>query len=113
MPYFKDTAGGLHFLDDAALASKYLPSGYVQITDAAATLIQNPDPTTAQLHAALVASAKTALDTTDMVCLRCYKAGMAFPAPWQTYTASIRAIVNGSDTTSNTLPTQPAYPAGT
>lgn len=113
MPYFKDTSGGLHFLDDASFAPEYLPAGCVQITDAAAALIQNPTPTAAQLHAALVASAKAALDITDMVCLRCYKAGVAYPSAWQTYTTALRAIVNGSDTTSTTLPTQPAYPAGT
>lgn len=76
-----------------------------------------PAPTAAELaaiaHAALVSSASALLNMTDMVCLRCYKAGVTFPAAWQTYTTALRAIVNGTDTTSSTLPTQPVYPAGT
>lgn len=72
-----------------------------------------PDPVMPTAHQQLQASAATALDATDMVCLRCYKAGVAFPAAWQTYTTELRAIVNGTDTTSTTLPSQPAYPAGT
>lgn len=75
--------------------------------------VNQPAPTAAQLHAALVASAKSTLDVTDMVCLRCYKAGVAFPSAWQTYTTALRNIVNGTDTTSTALPTQPAYPTGT
>lgn len=112
MPYFKDTNGGLHHLDDVAFIN-LLPVGCVEITDAEADSIQHPAPTAAQIHADLVASAKSALDNTDMVCLRCYKAGVAFPSAWQDYTTALRAIVNGSDTTSTTLPTRPSYPAGT
>lgn len=34
-------------------------------------------------------------------------------APWQTYVQALRAIANGTDTTSTMLPTQPAYIQGT
>lgn len=116
MPYFKDPAGYLHFLsaEDVANGGEgFLPVGCVAITDADAQAIQNPPPTAAQLHAELVASAHAALDATDLVCLRCYKAGVTYPAEWQTYTTELRSIVNGTDKTSTTLPTQPSYPAGT
>lgn len=56
--------------------------------------------TAPQLHAALVVSAQAALDKSD-------------PKAWDTYRDALRAIVNGSDTTSVSLPTVPSYPAGT
>lgn len=112
MPYYKDPQNKPHYLDDARHAH-LLPAGCVEITDAEAATLQNPAPTAEQLHAALVASAQAALDVSDRVCLRCYKANVAFPAAWQTWTVGLRNIVNGSDTTSTALPTQPAYPAGT
>lgn len=72
-----------------------------------------PAPITQSAGAVLKQQAQAALNATDLVCLRCYKSGVAYPTDWQTYTTALRAIVNGSDTTSTTLPTQPAYPAGT
>lgn len=72
-----------------------------------------PAPIVPAAHKVLQMAAQTALDATDLVCLRCYKAGVTFPAAWQTYTTALRAIVNGTDTTSTSLPAQPAYPAGT
>jgi hypothetical protein len=64
MPYFKDTAGGLHFLDDAAY-THLLPTGCVAITDAEADAIQNPPLTLGhaqatkltQIEAAFIADA--------------------------------------------------------
>jgi hypothetical protein len=41
MPNFKDPAGNLHFLDDAAF-SDLLPAGSVQITDAEADVLRAP-----------------------------------------------------------------------
>ena len=51
-----------------------------------------------------------ALAKSDGVAIRCVKAGVAFPAAWQTYVTALRAIMNGA---SGPLPTQPAFPAGT
>lgn len=79
--------------------------GVIQDTDPRYMAFANP-PT-------LKLDAQSALDKSDMVSIRCLKAGVAFPAAWQTYVASLRAIVNGSDTTSTVLPPAPAYPAGT
>ena len=64
-------------------------------------------------RAPVVALAQTALNETDRVMLRCAKAGVTFPSAWQTYTQELRDIVNGTDSTSTTLPSTPAYPAGT
>lgn len=61
--------------------------------------------------ASLVPAAKAALDASDRVAIRCIKAGVGYPADWQTYDAALRAIVAGG--TATALPTMPAYPAGT
>jgi hypothetical protein len=62
MPYFKDTVGGLHFLDDAAY-THLLPTGCVAITDAQADAIQNPTITLAQKFTAFQNDVQTMLDT--------------------------------------------------
>lgn len=58
-----------------------------------------------------VGSALAALAVSDRVSIRCAKKGVSF-ASWLDYDAALVAIVNGTDTTSTTLPTKPAYPAG-
>ena len=72
-----------------------------------------PSPTAQQIQAALVAAAQLALDKSDITVMRCYSAAVAVPTAWQTYREALRAIVNGSDTTSTSLPSTPTYPAGT
>lgn len=66
-------------------------------------------PTPSQIQAALKAQAHMALETSDLVALRCFKAAVPFPAAWQAYTVALRAIVNGTDTTSTSLPAEPAF----
>lgn len=113
-------ADSIKVADADVAAAINLPSGYAYDFDAAGKLVTTA-PTAAQIQAVasakaradLQAQAMAALDKTDIVCLRCFKAGVAFPAAWQSYTQAIRAISNGTDTTSTTLPTMPAYPAGT
>jgi hypothetical protein len=63
MPYFKDTVGGLHFLDDA-LRIDLLPIGSLAITDAEADTLQNPPPSPGQVIANLTAAVQARLDTT-------------------------------------------------
>ena len=58
----------------------------------------------------LRAQAQAALDANDRVAIRCTKAGVVYPAAWLAYDLALRAVVAG---TSATLPTAPAYPAGT
>lgn len=54
--------------------------------------------------------AQKALTTSDLVALRCVKAGITFPAEWRAYIVSLRGIVNGAEVP---LPSQPDFPAGT
>ena len=53
------------------------------------------------------------LNKSDIVALRCVKAGIIFPTDWLTYVADLRVIISASTGTPATLPTQPDYPAGT
>ena len=59
---------------------------------------------------ALKEQAKAALEKTDLVALRCLKAGAEFPAEWQEYVRALRLI---AATAKGEFPAQPAYPAGT
>lgn len=54
---------------------------------------------------------KAALDATDIVAIRCCKAGITFPTEWQAYTAALRTMLSSTDA-SQALPVMPAYPAG-
>jgi hypothetical protein len=45
--------------------------------------------------------------------IRCVAAGVAVPPAWTAHVQALRAITDGSDTTSTVLPPDPAYPAGT
>ena len=62
-------------------------------------------------HAILLRNAQAALWKTDSVYLRAAKDGHVWTDEWKAYTAALRAIVNGTDTTSTALPTMPAYPS--
>lgn len=64
----------------------------------------------AQAVSELKHRARRALDQTDMVALRCVKAGVAFPTEWRSYVVALRAIVAGSEAP---IPVRPDYPAGT
>lgn len=77
-----------------------------------------PAPTSAQIAAeawgAYQQQSILALEKSDMVALRCVKAGVAFPSTWQTFVAQHRAIIaaaTGDPTAPQ--PVMPAYPAGT
>lgn len=90
-----------------------LYQGDMQPGDRTATQAEIAAAELARSKTALKQAAQAELDATDLVCLRCYKAGVSYPAAWQAYTMALRAIVSGTDTTSTALPTRPAYPAGT
>jgi len=60
------------------------------------------------------AQAQAELDRTDMVALRCWKAGVPFPSTWQKYTQALRAIIRvAPGEMPPPLPARPDYPAGT
>jgi hypothetical protein len=104
----------------------------IEITDAQwQTCISNPgwtvangelvapaSPTSAQQAAAAwsayQASAKSALDDSDITILRCYENAVATPAAWSTYRKALRSIVGAaSGDPTQALPAKPAYAAGT
>lgn len=64
----------------------------------------------AEAVAALKASAQAALNASDMTAIRCVKAGVAFPAEWQSYVSALRAIISSG---TGTFPARPAFPANT
>lgn len=68
--------------------------------------------TAEQLTKASQSAALVALETTDLVALRCMKAGVAFPKVWRDYTTALRAIIR-STTPVAALPVAPDYPANT
>ncbi|APD38433.1 hypothetical protein [Burkholderia pseudomallei] len=85
-------------------------------------LVAPVPPTTAQIAAqqtaaawsAYQASAKTALDVSDITILRCAEEAVAVPAAWITYRKALRAIVGAeAGDPTQPLPTKPAYPSGT
>lgn len=63
----------------------------------------------------LITEAQAALDKSDVTIVRCVSAQppVAVPTAWTTFRAALRAIVNGSDTASTTLPDTPPYVEGT
>ena len=78
---------------------------------AAPAPLVTPAMQAAEAAAALIAQAKAALGVTDMVAMRCAKAGVPFTADWQAYTVALRPFAAGTAT--GALPTKPAqYPAG-
>lgn len=66
-----------------------------------------------QIRSELIAQAQAALDKSDITILRCYSANVTVPSAWEIYRAALRIIVNGTDTTSTSLPIAPSYPSGT
>lgn len=57
----------------------------------------------------LAEQARRALQESDLVAIRCLKAGVAYPTDWLAYDDALRAIVNGGE---GPLPERPAYPEG-
>lgn len=45
--------------------------------------------------------------------IRAFVAGIPLTSTWQTYINNLRAIANGTDTTSTSLPAKPSYIKGT
>jgi hypothetical protein len=104
MPYFKDTAGGLHFLDDAAHAN-LLPAGCVPISDAEAVAIQNPPLTLGQAQALKISDLSAACAAQIYAGFTSYALG----AP-HTYPAKDKDQANLSGSVVSSL--LPGLPAG-
>lgn len=71
---------------------------------------QTRDKTAEELSGELKGQAFSALSKSDLVAIRCVKAGTSFPVDWWEYVTALRTIVNGGD---GPLPAQPEYPEGT
>jgi len=52
------------------------------------------------------------LAASDIVAIRCMKAGQPFPADWQAYTTALRDITKQADPLQVEWPTPPAIPSG-
>jgi hypothetical protein len=115
MPYFKDTAGGLHFLSDADIINggkSLMPTGCVEIPDdhAARLIPQTPPVGTEWLN--YQNQAKQFLEASDKIVLRCYENSLPVPENWVKYRSQLRSILKASSgDASKALPKQPAKPA--
>ena len=77
-----------------------------------AWILEGNNPTPATPVNLLPEKAQVALDKSDITVLRCVSASVAVPSAWQTYRTALRAIVNGTDKTSTSLPVTPSFPIG-
>lgn len=59
------------------------------------------------------AQAIAALQASDVVALRCLKAGISFPSAWMDYVDALREIVRTPTGEPGPLPARPDYPPGT
>lgn len=113
MSIWQDSNNNLHDdADGAALNLPNWPQGMTQLSAEQVAAIQ-AEMEAAQAPIILKCLAQASLDASDKVLVRCMKAGVPYPAAWQSRDIVLRAIVSGSDTTSNALPIQPDYPEGT
>ncbi len=71
---------------------------------------QTREKTADEVASELKSAAMSALAKSDVVALRCIKAGVAFPVEWQDYVVELRHVVNG---VAVVMPVVPNFPAGT
>lgn len=92
--------------------TKMTPNGPVKMTkDEEAEFRAQQKLLAAEADAAqLRTAALERLKASDMVALRCIKAGVAYPAEWQAYDQALRGIAASGI---GSIPDAPAYPAGT
>lgn len=111
MQKYKDPNGQVHELESESFAY-LLPPGSEKISELEAAQLLAPSE--AQLWGAVQRRARAALEGSDIVAIRCAKAGVKYPAEWQEYDSALRAIVSSqSGDASAAFPDRPAYPSGT
>ena len=101
---------------DGVTANNWNESRMISAIPVGDTVIPCPPLTATQLQEQLKEYAQFVLNKVtgpSGTIIRCVAAGIIVPLEWSNYVKALRAISNGSDTISTTLPTQPAYPAGT
>jgi hypothetical protein len=82
-----------------------LPLGYNEIAEPC----DDVNFVEAEQKAELAKQAQDALIVSDLVALRCFKAGAAFPEAWHSYVVQLRDVIRGQ---SQALPAAPDFPAG-
>ncbi len=92
--------------------TKSTPQGNLPMTkdEEAAFMAEQSSLTAANASTDLKAQVKVLLDASDLVFIRCGKAGVAWPSEWQAYVVLLRAIV---DSGAGDIPVKPSYPANT
>lgn len=71
-----------------------------------------PPPTTEELWAAARTRRAPLLQATDIIAIRCFKAGVEWPEDWKAYTQKLRDITKQPDPASLDWPTAPPIPDG-
>ncbi len=88
----------------------YIDGVWISNTTGDAYIARKNTERNAEAAAVLKSQALVALASSDVVAIRCVKAGVQFPDEWREYVAQLRTIVGG---VSDPLPDPPAYPEGT
>ena len=87
---------------DIVITGFHIDENHTQVWDyREKTSDELAEETKAQAHSQLIAS--------DLVAIRCIKAGIVFPDVWKEYIVNLRKVISGE---LNELPVQPEYPEG-
>ncbi len=100
--------------DETTIRTGLATGGTVSGTPGEWIVTPPPPPSAAALWAAYQATAKAAIEKSDITILRCAENSVTVPVEWSAYRKALRAIliaVSGDPT--EPLPTQPAYPTST
>lgn len=104
----KDKISELYKVTETPIAENALVNGFY-IDDDFTQIWNVREKSEKELLAEITNEAVLALDKSDMVAIRCIKAGIAFPDEWKIYVEALRDVINGNSTT---LPETPLYPEG-
>lgn len=107
MKHYINTTNQIFGFDDDQL--HLVTSDMTELSDVALAALLAPTPE--QLLSQFKAEVQAALDSTDMIAFRCFKAGVAYPTEWLAYTTALRGLLGATEV--GVLPTKPAFPAGT
>lgn len=113
MRHYKDNKGQVFAYEDDG-SQDDLIGDKVPMTDEEVKTHIDPPKTEEQLKTEKLITFKTAvqtaIDKTDSVALRCWKAGVEFPTEWREYTVTLRTLLASKVVVE--LPAMPEYPSG-
>lgn len=111
MKHYKTQAGEIYAFESDGSQDHLITDDMTLVSDQELAAMRAPSP--ASIWAGYQAAAQMALDKSDLVALRCFKADVEFPVAWKTYVTALRAIVvTESGDPAEGSPTQPSYPLG-